>query len=83
MRAGADRDNMTEIEDLWNPVEGRPLFRAVMSKNRFKFFLRCLRFDNYRTRRQRLAGDRVLLQSVAFGNSSLEIYDVTIFLEIH
>ena len=59
LKAGAVRDNMTEIEDLWNPVEGRPLFRAVMSKNRFKFFLRCLRFDNYRSRRQRLAGDRL------------------------
>lgn len=59
LRAGVDRDNMSHIEDLWNPIEGHPLFRAVMSSKRFCFFLRCLRFDNYRDRLVRLPHDRL------------------------
>lgn len=59
LRAGLDRDNMTDIGDLWNAVEGRPFFRAVIAQKRFVFFLRCIRFDNYRTRPQRLKDDRL------------------------
>lgn len=59
LRAGVDRDNMSHIEDLWNPTEGRPIFRAVMSSKRFCFFLRCLRLDNFRDRPARLANDRL------------------------
>ena len=59
LRAGVDRDNMTDVSDLWNATEGRPFFRAVIGQKRFVFFLRCIRFDNYRTRPQRLKDDRL------------------------
>ena len=50
---------MTDVADLWSPLEGRPIFRAVMSEKRFVFFLRCLRLDNYRTREERQINDRL------------------------
>ena len=59
LRAGLDRDNMTDLNELWNATEGRPIFRATMSLNRFKFFLRCVRFDNYRSPPQRLESDKL------------------------
>ena len=52
--AGSDHDNFTEVTDLWDPIEGKPLYKATMSINRFQFFLRAIRFDNFRSRSQRL-----------------------------
>ena len=52
--AGADRVNFTAIEELWNPVDSRPFYHAVMSCQRFKFFLRTVRFDNFCNRDLRL-----------------------------
>lgn len=57
--AGVDRDNFTAIEDLWNPVDSRPFYRIVMSYQRFKFFLRAVRFDNFRDRATRLSQDKL------------------------
>lgn len=60
LMAGVHRDNFTDLQDLWDPIDGRPFFRAVMSLLRFRFFLRVVRFDNYRTRPMRLnEGDRL------------------------
>ena len=59
LKAGLDRDSMTDVGDLWSPIEGRPFYRAVLSQKRFCFFLRCLRLDNYRTRPERLTNDRL------------------------
>ena len=53
LRAGSDRDNFTELDNLWQPQDSRPFYRAVMSLVRFKFLLRCLRFDNWHTREER------------------------------
>ena len=53
IRAGSDRDNFTELQNLWSPGDSKPFYRAVMALRRFKFLLRCLRFDNYHTREQR------------------------------
>ena len=50
LRAGSDRDNFTSLHKMWNSVDGKPFYRAVIFKNRFKFFLRAIRFGNYRTR---------------------------------
>ena len=57
--AGADHDNFTEVADLWDPIEGKPLYKATMSINRFQFFLRTIRFDNFRNRSQRLGQCRL------------------------
>ena len=59
IRAGADRDNFTALDDLWDTIDGRPFYKATTALQRFKFFLRSVRFDNYRTRATRLANDRM------------------------
>ena len=59
LSAGADRGNFWSVRDLWDPAEGRPFYRAVMSINRFKFFIRAIRFDNYRDRAAGLQNDRL------------------------
>ena len=53
LRAGSDRDNFAELDNLWQPEDSKPFYRAVMSLVRFKFLLRCLRFDNWHTREER------------------------------
>ena len=59
IRSGSDRDGLTSLDDLWSSIDGKPFYRAVISKNRFKFFMRVIRFDNYRTRPQRIRNDRL------------------------
>lgn len=59
LRAGLDRDNLTDLPELWNPKEGRPFYRAVTSLQRMQFFLRCIRFDNFRNRAQRQLVNRL------------------------
>jgi hypothetical protein len=59
LRAGCDRDNLTCLHDMWTPQDGKPFYRAVIGRNRFKFFLRAIRLDNYRTRETRKRSDRL------------------------
>ena len=59
IRSGTDSDNFTSIDDIWSAIDGKPFYRAVISKNRFKFFIRAIRFDNYRTRQDRIQNDRL------------------------
>ena len=53
LRAGSDRDNFTELDNLWQPKDSKPFYRAFMSLVRFKFLLRCLQFDNWNTREEK------------------------------
>ena len=53
VRAGSDRDNFTELENLWSEEDGKPFYRACMAIRRFKYLIRCLRFDNSNTREVR------------------------------
>ena len=53
LRAGSDKDNFTELKNLWLVGDSKPFYRAVMSLNRFKCFLRSNRFDNWHTQEQR------------------------------
>jgi hypothetical protein len=57
IRAGVDRDNFTDLHDLWDTKESRPFYRATISLQRFKFFLQTVRFDDIRTREQRRQTD--------------------------
>ena len=59
IRAGLDRDNFTDLHRLWDPVDRRTFYRVTMASNRFKFLLRCMRFDNYRNRSARQGNDRL------------------------
>ena len=59
IRAGLDRDNFTDLHHLWDPVDSRPFYRVTMALNRFKFILRCVRFDNCCNRPARQGNDRL------------------------
>jgi hypothetical protein len=59
LRAGLDRDNFTSLQRLWDRTDSRPFYRIVMGLQRFKFLLRCMRFDNFRNRQVRQATDRL------------------------
>lgn len=59
IRAGADKDNLSDLSTLFNPSDSRPFYRCAMSKNRFKLFLRYLAFDNKGDRRQRQTTDKM------------------------
>ena len=53
LRAGSDRDNFTEFNNLWQPDDSKLFYRAVMFLVGFKFLFRCLRFDNWHTREEK------------------------------
>lgn len=59
IRAGADKDNLSDISTLFNINDSRPFYRCAMSKNRFKLFLRYISFDNKGDRRQRQVSDKM------------------------
>ncbi|KAJ8948611.1 hypothetical protein NQ314_008374 [Rhamnusium bicolor] len=58
--AGVLQSNRLSLEELWS-VDGHGVefFRLVMSIKRFKFLMRCLRFDDQTTRQQRKARDNL------------------------
>lgn len=55
---GVLKENHTDIEELWSKKYGPPIFRATMTKNRFSFLIRCLRFDDKNTRVERKKKDK-------------------------
>ncbi|XP_066590616.1 piggyBac transposable element-derived protein 4-like [Prorops nasuta] len=55
--SGLFKVNRTDIEDLWS-VHSLSLFRATMTYRRFKIILRCIRFDDKETRKERLQNDK-------------------------
>ena len=68
LRAGSDRGNFTKLDNLWQPEDSKPFYRAVMSLIRFKFLVRCLQFDNWHTREEKKVHNK--LAAVA------EIWDI-------
>ena len=58
--AGLLRSNRQILEELWSTEGmGVEMFRTVMSLKRFKFLLRCFRFDNKETRDERKKLDKL------------------------
>ena len=58
--AGAYRANRQSLEELWGTKgDGVERFGLVMSIKRFKFLLRCIRFNDRDTRISRNAEDRL------------------------
>ena len=57
--AGLHKSNHEPISTLWSKKEGRPVYIATMSRNRFTDILRYLRFDNRATREERRATDKL------------------------
>ena len=59
IRAGLDRGNFIVLHRLWDTIDSIPFYRVTMALNRFKFLLRCMRFDNNRNRPARQRNDRL------------------------
>ncbi|XP_063227959.1 piggyBac transposable element-derived protein 4-like [Bacillus rossius redtenbacheri] len=58
--AGVYRGSRLNLEDLWDPSgDGVETFRLTMSLKRFRFLMRCIRFDNKETRNERKELDRI------------------------
>lgn len=86
--AGVYRSNGESTEELWHPVDGRKIFRAVMSLKRFKALCRILRFDDKtarqtglgRNRRDRLSPIRDIFESwvVTLSQSFIPYENVTV-----
>jgi hypothetical protein len=57
--AGVHRAKNESLDELRSMINGRPIFRATMSKNRFRTLLRFCRFDNRTTRDERSKIDKL------------------------
>lgn len=57
--AGVFRSSGEATEELWHKEDGRKIFRAVMSRKRFKIISQVLRFDDKETRSLRRSKDRL------------------------
>lgn len=55
--AGVHRSNGENIHEFWS-YEGHPIYRASMSRHRFEEIMKYLRFDDKRTRPNRLVEDK-------------------------
>lgn len=56
---GVKRDNHLRTSEMWDKVEGCPLYRCTMPERRFAFLIRCLRLDDAATRLERVKDDRL------------------------
>ena len=59
LMTGLKNDNHRSVQQIFAAFEGCPLYRASMSSARFAFLMRVLRFDDCRTRQQRMKRDRL------------------------
>lgn len=57
--AGVDRSSKRNYSEFFNRLRGFPIFRATMSRDRFKSFLRFIRFDDKDSRSVRRARDKL------------------------
>ncbi|XP_043271936.1 piggyBac transposable element-derived protein 4-like [Venturia canescens] len=56
--SGMQKTSHTNTEDLWNPMYGSIMYRSTMSRNRFWFISKNLRFDDKTTRGERRETDK-------------------------
>ncbi|XP_013411025.1 piggyBac transposable element-derived protein 1-like [Lingula anatina] len=57
--AGLYKNNHEPQASLWSQSDGRPVFKATMSRTRFRDILKYMRFDNRATRADRQAIDKL------------------------
>lgn len=58
--AGVNKSSHQNLEDLWTyDGTGVEMYKCVMNLRRFRFLLRCLRFDNQNTRDDLLQIDKL------------------------
>lgn len=61
IQAGAKHDNHRTTQEMFSHQHGAPLYRATMNEQRFNYLLRCLAFDDVRTRKEREPANRFAL----------------------
>ncbi|XP_034952426.1 uncharacterized protein [Chelonus insularis] len=59
--SGYRKQSTVDVNELWGEEFSVTIFKATMSAHRFQFLLKCLRFDNKNTRKQRRKLDRFAL----------------------
>ena len=58
--AGVQKSGRQHLHDLWaHDGTGVDIFHSTMSLQRFRFLLRCIRFNDKETREERLATDKL------------------------
>ena len=62
--SGVMRNSNLNVSDMFSRIFGPPIFRTVMSKNRFVFLLCCLRFDSKATEKK----EKKLINLQLFGS---------------
>ena len=73
------------LKELWNNKWGPAIFSKLMSRNKFYEILKFIRFDDKRTRRRRLSGDKFALFSeiwVKFINNSKRFFKPHAYLSV-
>jgi len=80
------KSNRHNLEDLWAMDRtGVEIFRDTMSIQRFKFLLRCLRFDDSTSRETRKAVDKLVpIRDIfeSFRQNCMQHYSLTEFVTI-
>ncbi|KAK9747272.1 Transposase IS4 [Popillia japonica] len=66
LAAGRNRERKLHLSELWTEDElfRQPFFTAVMSRNRFTYIYKSIRFDDRATREQRIIGTKDKLQAI-------------------
>lgn len=59
IRAGADKDNLSDLIDLYDSKDSRPFYRCAMPKRRMKELLENVTLDEKKTRQQRQQQDKL------------------------
>ncbi len=57
--AGVFHGNLEYCRELWSTENGRPIFAATMSENRFEDLVHYMRFDDKTTRSERKKDDKL------------------------
>ena len=55
---GVNKSSNEDLSQLWHMEHGRPIFRKIISRNRFQNILRVLRFDDAAARRSARSPDK-------------------------
>lgn len=61
IQAGAKHDNHRTTQEMFSHQHGASLYRASMNEQRLNYLLRCLTFDDVRTRQEREPANKFTL----------------------
>ena len=72
---GVYKSNNENVARLWSKEDGRPIFKKLMSRNRYQQILRVLRFDDANSRRRNRSEDKFQLIRDVFEQWDLNLRD--------